>query len=165
MKTNHEYFGEGTAFPPRHTATQAGFPRQYFPFLKAGEFILPPQHKKGAHLAARPGLIDHLIRVNFRMEVLKAFNGTAAFAASHVQGKEGHFMRPGEYCFLTPSSPEERGPLSCGPRRWKTGKGFKTGMLLQDSRKWCTPEEEYTIPDAVSGKCTTSGVRRVPTSR
>ena len=47
----------------------------------------------------------------------------------------------------------------------KPEKGFKTGMLLQDSRKWCTPEEEYTIPDAVSGKCTTSGVRRVPTSR
>lgn len=47
MKTNHEYFGEGTAFPPRHTATQAGFLRQYFPFLKTGEFILPPQHKKG----------------------------------------------------------------------------------------------------------------------
>ena len=57
-----------------YTATQAGFLRQYFPFLKTGEFILPPQHKKGAHLAARPGFnISHLIRVNFRMEVLKAF--------------------------------------------------------------------------------------------
>ena len=156
----------GTAFPPRHTATQAGFPRQYFPFLKAGEFILPRSTKKRAHtLLQGRVLIYHLIRVNFRMEVLKAFNEPQPLRPAMSKAKRG--ISCGQGNTVSSHLPPQRSAARFPADRagGKPEKGFKTGMLLQDSRKWCTPEEEYTIPDAVSGKCTTSGVRRVPTSR
>ena len=87
------------------------------------------------------------------MEVLKAFKEPQPLLPAMSKVKTCISCGQGNTVFLR-TAPVE-----------KPEKGFKTGMLLQDSRKWCTPEEEYTIPDAVSGKCTTSGVRRVPTSR
>ena len=149
------------AIQPRKQASCASTP-----FLKTGEFILPPQHKKGAHLAARPGFnISHLIRVNFRMEVLKAFKEPQPLLPAMSKVKTCISCGQGNTVF-SHLPPHRARPafLRTAPVE-KPEKGFKTGMLLQDSRKWCTPEEEYTIPDAVSGKCTTSGVRRVPTSR
>lgn len=50
-------------------------------------------------------------------------------------------------------------------RAWgKTGRTLPEQEYCSGLLEWCMPEEEHTIPEAVSGKCTTSGMKRVPTS-